>query len=81
MNQDLRQKPVRLEVSRGNVWKTVIRFDGADERDSEVVQAAALALALVGGNHWRICTDEHMPSPLMCLLSFNTGWQIAGGAL
>jgi hypothetical protein len=62
------QKPVQLQVNNSGAWKTVLRFDAADEVKGDKVQRAALMLAeAVPDLRMRIATTDALPIVLMYL--------------
>ena len=58
----LASKPVKMELNNSGSWKTVARFDAADEHQADpAMQAAELLHQVNPGYSWRIATDEPLP--------------------
>jgi len=71
-------KPVKLELNNSGAWKTVARFDAADEQQADpAMQAAELLQRVNPRQAWRIATDEPLPLVLMRLCDAATGWEPA----
>ncbi len=61
-------KPVQLQVNNSGAWKTVLRFDAADECAGDQVQRGCLTLAqAVPDLRMRIATVEALPLVLTYL--------------
>lgn len=61
-------KPCILQVNNSGAWKTVVHFDGANQRDVEAVENGAELLHIVNqASRFRIATDDGLQTALMHL--------------
>ena len=60
------QKPVQLQLNNSGAWKTIVKFDAADDAASDQVMAAGISLS--GLDHtarFRVATRDPLPHALM----------------
>ena len=59
------QKPVQLQLNNSGSWKTIVRFDAADDAVSDQVVQAAVQLQTVDSSAiFRIATCDALPQVL-----------------
>lgn len=62
------RKPVQLQLNNSGAWKTIVKFDAADDMVSlHVMEAAKMLRSIDGFIKFRIATAEALPSVLMYL--------------
>lgn len=62
------KKPVQLQLNNSGAWKTIVKFDAAEEDDSDSVMDAAQTLQIVDESaRFRIATRDAQPLVLMYL--------------
>lgn len=61
-------KPVQLQLNNSGAWKTIVKFDAADDMASDQVMEAAKQLRSIDSAiKFRIATAEALPAVLMYL--------------
>jgi hypothetical protein len=62
----IHKKPVQLQLNNSGAWKTIVKFDAADDANSDKVMAAGIFLS--GLDHtarFRVATRDPLPHVLM----------------
>jgi len=70
------KKPVQLQLKNSGSWKTVVRFDAADEHQADpAMEAAEMLHRLNPHSAWRIATEGALPMVLMRLDEVQPVWR------
>jgi hypothetical protein len=60
------QKPVQLQLNNSGAWKTVVKFDAADQPTSDKVVEAAVALSAIDmSTRFRVATHDGLQQVLL----------------
>lgn len=60
------RKPVQLQLNNSGAWKTIVKFDAAEDDISDKVVAAAIFLSGIDQTtRFRITTRDTLPEVLM----------------
>ena len=60
------RKPVQLQLNNSGAWKTVVKFDAADQSTSDKVVDAAVALSSIDTSvKFRIATHDALQQVLL----------------